>query len=134
MSWRAWTEDGYGYPLFNETNFKTVMKFIADEKNDPEVLKCEDEFDFKDLWSACPAEIVAEIINEKEGYNVFYGYDSCGDTNQEEYIGVNTSYPWVFMRDNALLTKEKANEILEKYAEVLGINESPEYFEAYYCG
>lgn len=135
MSWKAWTESGYGYPLFNDSNFRTVINFIAQhQKNDSGVINAVDAYDAYEYLDQSCAEEVADIINRLECYNVFRGYCSDGDTNQEEYIGVEPMYSWNMGVRDISLTKEKANEILVKYANLLGIEETPEYFDAYYCG
>lgn len=134
MSWHAWTENGYGYPLFNENNLKKVLKFIADNTEYKELTDCENEYEACDIMGQCCADTIAEIINEQEQLSVFRGYTACGDTDQEEHIGLEPLYPWSLSENDRLLTKEKANQILVKYAEMLGIEETPEYFEACYCG
>lgn len=134
MSWQAWTEDGYGYPLFNENNLKKVLKFIADSTSYKELIDCEDSYDAYDIMGQCCADTIAEIINERENLTLFRGYTTCGETDQEEHIGAEPVYPWRLSENDRLLTKEKVNQILTKYAEVLGIEEAPYYFEAYYCG
>ena len=135
MSWKAWTESGYGYPLFTDSNFRTVVNFIAQhQKNDSGITNAQDAMDAYEYLDQSCAEEVADIINRLEGYRVFRGYCSNGDTGQDEYIGVEPMYPWSMTAKDLELSKEKANELLCKYAEILGIEEAPEYFDAYYCG
>lgn len=134
MSWHSWTEDGYGYPLFNEHNLRSVLEFIADNTEYKEVLDCETDYDAYDIMGQCCADTIAEIINKRERLTIFRGYTTCGDTDQEEYLGVEPAYPWSMSENDKQLTKERANSILIKYANILGIKEAPDYFEASYCG
>ena len=134
MSWHTWTEDGYGYPLFNDNNLRKVLKFIAENTEYKEIEDCETDYDASDIMGQCCADTVADIINGREQLTIFRGYPSCGDTNQEEYIGVEPLYPWTMSENDKDLTKEEANKILCKYAALLGIEEVPDYFEANYCG
>jgi len=134
MSWHAWTEDGYGYPLFNENNLRKILQFIAENSDYQELLDCETDYDAYDIMGQCCADTIAEIINEREQLSVVRGYTTCGDTNQDECLGIEPVYPWSMNENDKKLTKEKANQILVKYANILGITEPPEYFEANYCG
>jgi hypothetical protein len=77
---------------------------------------------------------VGSIINQLEGTTVFRGYASCGDTDQEEMIGIEPTYPWLMNEKDRMLTKEKVTAILEKYAAILGVTQNPDDFEASYCG
>ena len=132
MSWSAWSDNGFGYELFNDHNMKKVFKFIADSTDYKEVENCEDPFDAEQIMDQCCAYTVADIINNEENCDLFCGYISCGDTNQEECIGVFPRYPWEKPKKD--LSKEEIVKILEKYAKLLDIDECPDYFEAYYCG
>lgn len=145
MRMKYWTEDGYGMHLFTAGNAEKIYRFIAEES--PELLPSEEEYcdainsGFEDccdiLWDCLgePASWhIANRINKLEGTTVFKGYASCGDTDQEEMIGVEPCYPWTANKVDRSLTKEKANAILMKYAEILGIDDVPEYFEAEYVG
>lgn len=137
MSMRGWSEEGYGYPLFTADNFQKVVDFIIendDRKYTPEKIslmkECEDEFDLEEYIDDPVCWRVAQIINRLEGISCFRGYLSCGDTNVDCHIGFGTVWPWQEER----ITKEKADEILEKYAEILGINEAPDTFDLEYYG
>lgn len=137
MSMRSWSEQGYGYPLFNGKNFRRVVDFIIenDEKNYTdeearEMRDCEDEFDLEEYIDDPVSWKVAEIINRLENTSVFQGYQPCGDTDVESHIGVGLIYPWSDER----MSKEKANGILMKYAGVFGIEEAPDYFDLEYFG
>lgn len=144
MSMKSWTEEGFGMLLFTEHNEDKVYEFL--KKYNPELLPTEDELhealddgeEIGDiLWEFIgePASWhVANIINELEGTTIFNGYNSCGDTDQEEMIGVEPGYPWTMNDVDRSLTKAKAMEILNKYARILGIQEMPEYFTAEYFG
>lgn len=149
MSMQSWSEPGYGFRLFNDrgpNNFKKVAEFLrdncsvelsADEMLDlQDAIQNEDEFCLGDIFGdSMVSWVVAKMINELEGFEFVRGYDSCGDTNQDQMIGIEPTYPWS-NTDLAYqcLTREKADELLEKYAGLLGINAKPDYFDAQYFG
>lgn len=139
MSMRSWTEDGYGYQLINANNIDKIKQFIIDndtkeytEEELEAIRESEDEWDMED-WIGDPVPWrVADIINKLEGYKfLIKGYQSCGDTDQDCMIGIEPLYPWNMEEP---ITKEKADEILNKYAKILGIEMTPTYFEAEYFG
>lgn len=144
MSMKTWTEEGFGMLLFTEHNEDKVCEFI--KKYNPELLPTEDELksalesgeEIGDILQDSLGEPVswhvANIINDLEGTTVFKGYASCGDTNQEEMIGIEPFYPWTGNEVDRALTKDTATAILNKYARILGIKEEPEYFVAEYFG
>jgi hypothetical protein len=137
---QSWTEEGYGYQLFVAGNFDKVKQFIIDndtKKYTTEELEyineCDEEWELEELIDDPVPWRVADIINglEEYDYALFKGYQSCGDTDQECMLGIAPRYPW---NADETITKEKADELLNKYAEILGINMEPEYFEARYFG
>lgn len=139
MSMRSWTEDGYGYQLINTNNFDKIKQFIIDndtkeytEEEFEAIRESEDEWDMEG-WIGDPVPWrIADIINKLEGYKFLVkGYQSCGDTDQDCMIGIEPLYPWNMEEP---ITKEKADEILNKYAKILGIEMTPTYFEAEYFG
>lgn len=144
MSMRSWTEDGFGMRLFDGDNGKEVYGFVKEYS--PELLPTEEELqaalDSGDdicyiLWDYIGEPVswhIANIINKLEGTTVFKGYAPCGDTDQEEMIGIEPLYPWQINEVDRALTKDKAMELLNKYGRLLGIQEIPEYFNAEYCG
>ena len=140
MSMKSWSEAGYGYELFNDNNWKNIVDFIlrsttrfyTDEQK-KEMYELEDEYELEDIIDNPVAWTVADYINKVEGLTIFKGYQSCGDTNQEAMIGIEPCYPWN-MTTNDMITQDEANELLTKYAEILGITEAPNYFEAEYFG
>ena len=139
MSWRNWSEQGFGFKLFNGKNDRQVMNFIR--KNIPQEITDEEaealvttEISYWEIYNDEPSCLVAGIINEKEGTTVFCGYRECRDTDQEEYIGVYPSYPWQLNDADRNMTLDMATLILKKYANILDITDAPNYLEAYYCG
>lgn len=138
MSMHAWTEPGYGFKLWTGKNFRTVCDFIKNNDDSvvipDDVIEEEDEFSLEEELGAPASDVVASIINEKEDYTVFRGYRACGDTEQEEMLGIEPSYPWWLSDKDKTLTKEDADAILAKYAEILGIDEAPDTFNAEYIG
>ncbi len=139
MSMRSWTEDGYGYQLINANNIDKIKQFIIDndtkeytEEELEAIRESEDEWDMEG-WIGDPVPWrIADIINKLEGYKfLIKGYQSCGDTDQDCMIGIEPLYPWSIGEP---ITKEKADEILNKYAKILGIEMTPTYFEAEYFG
>ena len=149
-----WTENGYGYRLFNKDNAADVVRFVYTagrlfgerEKlftdnflSDilPKVLKeCEND-PSSILWEYIDEPIsylVARLINRLEGVTVFKGYAPCGDTDQEEMIGAYPAFPWEMTQKDKSISMGDVDMILEKYAKILNIQESPDYFEASYVG
>lgn len=61
------------------------------------------------------------------------GYQSDGDTGQEAMLGIEPCYPWS-VTEKDMITKEDADKILTKYADILGVTDAPNYFEAEYFG
>ena len=144
MSMKSWTEEGFGVSLFTGHNEDKVYGFL--KQYNPELLPTADELksalesgeEIGDILQESFGEPaswhIANIINDLEGTSVFKGYDSCGDTDQEEMLGIEPCFPWTMNRVDLSLTKFKAAEMLRKYTEILGIEEEPEYFTAEYFG
>ena len=145
MSMKSWTECGFGYPLYNGKNYADIGNFLAanlkDEVSEDDLKFLADiansgdpEWDLEDV-TECPVSWkLAEIINEKEGLTVFKGYQHDGDTDQEEYIGIEPCYPWQMNEKDKSLSEKEFLDILSRYATLLGITEKPDYFEAEYFG
>ena len=139
MSWRAWTEEGFGIQLLTGDNLDAIKAFVRkriDQEDDriDEIDELEDEYDFYDMFDEPLAHLIAGFIRDETGYNSICGYDSCGDTNSPAYIGFCTGEPWSFEGKDKTLTKYKAIEVLNKYAKELEIDMVPDYFTAEYCG
>ncbi len=140
MSWQTWSETGYGYQLFNGKNDKQILQFIR-KNSDREISEQEaedlinDNASYLAIYGEDACAMIARIIDSVEGYTVFKGYIECGNTDQEEMIGIEPVYPWhLFTEKDMALTEQKAYSILKKYANILGITEQPDYFDAYYAG
>ena len=141
MSYSRWSEPGYGFKLWNGSNGKDIVNFIAEHKSDflsreeaDEICEEIEKNGYTDFFEDEPASyIVSEIINTLENATMFSGYRACGDTDQEEMIGISPMYPW-FMNQGDYVTKEMADEALKKYGKMLGITEKPDYFDAQYGG
>lgn len=133
MSMKSWTEEGYGYKLYNN-NLDKIKSFIVNSnrysEKKKEIMEAEDELDLEIVINNPVPWEVADIINDQENTQVFQGYQECGDTDQEAMLGIAPQYPWADFH----MTKEKADELLKKYADILGIEEEAEYFEAEYFG
>lgn len=138
MSWRSWTEQGYGFPLYTGKNLGALKKFLmkreTNNKIATEIRDAEDETDLEDVLGDPVSWTVAGIIRSETGYESFIGFTSCGDTNFEEHIGFCADHPWRFKGKDAAMTLEDAQKVLEKYAAELEIDTEPDYFEAEYCG
>ena len=148
MSMQSWTELGYGIPLNCGDNIEAIKKFICENtRSDSEnprlrltdevktaIMACNDTEAIYDAAYNWASSIVADIINDKEGTTLFRGYGSCGDTDQEEMIGAEPLYPWMMNEKDMTLTEERVDEILVKYAGILGIDEEPYSFNAAYYG
>ena len=136
MSMRSWSEYGYGFALFNGNNLKNIIDFIiGNTKLDIDVknalLDSHDEQEINDTLGEPASQAISNIINDKEGILDVCGYDSCGDTDQVQMIGIAPSYPWLNQKRMSL---DEANKLLCKYAGMLGITDKPDYFEASYFG
>ena len=143
MSWHAWTESGYGYPLFNKNNADTVKDYcishsaeisekykeLAEENGEGVEITLEDVSEC--LGYSNVAEMVATVVREVNKLKTFIGYDSCGDTDQVFMIGFEPRYSWD-EHDN--LTREEIDTFLTSLAQELGITETQDYFSAEYCG
>ena len=136
---RSWSEEGYGYPLLTADNLPNVIEFII--KNDTkkytpeqieEMRECDDEFDLEEYTDDPIPWVVAKIINNLENTTVFEGYLSCGDTDVDCHIGAGTIWPWT--GQEKYISKEKVDEILAKYAKMLNIPHTPDFFSLEYYG
>ena len=143
MSWHAWTESGYGYPLFNYNNADTVKDYcishsaeisekykeLTEENGEGVEITLEDISEC--LGYSNVAEMVATVVREVNKLKTFIGYDSCGDTDQVFMIGFEPRYGWEEHDD---LTREEIDAFLTSLAKELGITETQDYFSAEYCG
>ena len=147
MSMRSWTEDGYGFPLYNGKNAEQIARFVLnncdsayeyDDEQLNEILQaCKDDdwAVYERLFDESASWVIARIINDKENTSCFRGYDACGDTDQDEYLGIEPMYHWMATEgDKKIKHEDDAFQLLAKYAAELGITEDPDYFTAYYCG
>ncbi len=143
MSMHTWTVSGIGFELFTGDNYGKIFDFLKGHKD---VVKdyfkdtCRidiDEFFEKadDTWSemddeeredyirdgldGVPAPVIAHIINSETGYTGFVG--EPGDEEQSDTVLWEPYYPWQMSESDKALTEEKLREILQKYAEKLGI-------------
>lgn len=142
MSMKSQTEPGYGFELFNGKNLNKIKDFLiqnqevyakeplADEDIE-DIRDAEDEFDLADYFDDPVPWVVAQIIRAKEGECCgIKGYQSDGDTDQEAMLGIGPSYPW----QTQYRTKEECDALLKRYADILGIDEEPDFFDAEYYG
>lgn len=142
MSMQTWTEDGFGYELYNADNFETVKNFcIREAKKNPnphirfaELEKAEDSADLDDALNQPVPCFIAEILNKKEDTDLFAGYMTCGDTDAPDRIGITTVYPWQIKEKDRKRSQEEWIDILKKNAIILGIKENPDYFSHEYFG
>ena len=144
MSMQNWTEYGFGVHLFTGNNDEKVYRFIEKYRPDSVMPYCEfveylKEDDASTIFYDCNGEpasqIISYIINDLEGITVFSGYWPCGDTDQEEMIGICPTYTWKMNEKDKNLTQQDAFNLLNKYARILGIDDVyPDYFAAEYCG
>ncbi len=135
MSFSTWSEDGYGFPLFNDKNFKNIKQFIIDNNDGfydiEELNKAKDQDDLETVINDNISIVIADMINEIEDMGIFCGY-SAGEES-EEMIGITPIYSWS-AKPNDIITRDKADELLSKYAQKLGITEKADFFEVKYCG
>lgn len=146
MSMKSWTEYGYGYKLFTGDNIGKIRDFLV---GNVELLSVQSltEEDIEDIRSAEDDEeleekleeyfddpipyVVAGIIQAKEGASCgIKGFRADSDTDQEAMLGIEPSYPW----QTEYRSKEECDEVLKRYAELLGITEEPDFFDAEYYG
>ena len=145
MSMISWTENGFGFPLFNGKNIEPLARFVVQnsdygygEEQIKEIIEDCNDGDwavYERLFDESASWAISRIINDKEGTSCVRGYDACGNTDQEEYLGVEPIYPWRATEgDLRLKTENDAIEFLSKYATALGITEVPADFTAHYFG
>ena len=144
MSMRGWTEEGFGYRLFNEHNFKQVCDFIVEHNYRPltqeeldeleEIVEERDEYNLFCFFDNPASWRVADIINDLEGITLMKGFQKDGNTGQETCIGLAPRQPWEMNDKDKLLTRKTAEFLLLKYATLLSIDEKPDYFVAEYFG
>ena len=144
MSYQHWTESCFGYPLFNNNNFNSVLAFIVSHINlvisDEEeregfvhdIISVKNEHEFFEIAEESMASYVADIMNKIEGCHDFCWFDSCGDCDTDEHIGFSRSYPWEYTPKYC--KQEDAVAILKLYAIELGITGDPSYEELHYAG
>lgn len=149
MSMKSWTEEGYGFKLETGSNMKNIVDFVVantkelpknteygyifkfSEEDIKNLYECESLDDLYEYTSDPVCWIIADIINNLEGTNFVKGYTSSAETDQPAMLGIEPVYPW---QNKKLITREVCDEILKKYAKILGITEAPDYFEAEYYG
>lgn len=144
MSMHFWSESGFGYVLFNETNIDNVLDFVAkyftdfidedDQNRFNEVIKAGNLREIEDFLGEPISWMIADTINEIENLTVIKGFRDNGELDGPEHIGVDPCYPWTLNANDKALTQDRAIEILKKYGEILGISEEPDYFEIEYIG
>lgn len=139
MNMSSWSQEGYGYHLFSGSNMEEIKDFLLKNGNYSKeetqlIREAENEFDLQEVTDDPVSWVIAAHINAKEGLVcAFEGYDSCADTDQGQIICVVPKYPWEY-RPEDLITQERADEILKKYAKILDIKEDPHEFTAEYHG
>lgn len=160
MSSHAWTEDGVGFALFQMKkdytqieDMETVLSFICDNLHkirevDSEMLEeicsCRTPGEYFECMEEYPSETIAEIINKEENTSLFCGFspdmtpymldDQSAKIYGVERLGVGPVYPWLLSEKDKAMTKEKAFEILAKYAKLFGREPIIDRFEARYFG
>lgn len=140
MSWKAWSDLGYGFDLCNGDNLLQIAKFLSDhcgcEECYDELSECQSVEEMNGTVLNMPAEyMIASYINETEGLTVVAGYTQ-DDYDNPGKIGVYPSLPWNMNEKDKALTKESVNEIFAKYKAELGLDMERENgsFEMEYSG
>lgn len=139
MSYHCWTEYGYGFELWNGKNLQDVKNFILkhddvmDEETRTEFMGLPEEYDVEEFIGNPVSYTIASIINKLERVSFFSGYCACGDTDQNEMLGICPAYP-CDLSPAELITWSDAHKLLKKYGKELGITEAPDFFEAEYGG
>lgn len=130
--------NGYGFKLLNERNIKKVVEFVI-ERNDFLMLSDEEVAEVREFAAkgdkvgvnetiGMPISwAVAEIINRTEGITLFCGVRP-GEIGTTEYIGIDQRFPWFLNENDRKYHLEDCNALFAKYAELLGIDDMPEYF------
>lgn len=139
MSMHSWSEDGFGYPVYGDNFYKLkdfLLENITDEKILKEIKDTESNLDIESVLlshDTSASEIIADAINKKENVNVFSFYAQETDGGEPEAVGIAPVYPWTITTEE-MKTRDEYIAILNKYAEILGITECPDYFEREYYG
>lgn len=149
MSWRTWTNSGYGFytqditenNLYkflknHPTDDKLLTEILADieeklEENnlDLDILDIDEDFrDRTDSYSI--AEIIGCIIRKETGINI--GYSGCDDYGDEALL-YSPRYPWEMEENDHNLTQDNIAKTLNPYAKELGV-EGCQYIDLTYSG
>lgn len=133
MGMRNWSEQGYGYTLFNDNNFQCIIDFWVShgDYDREELSKCETEYDLDEVCSDQASHAVASIIQSETNIPYIFGFDRSEYSKQ--HIGIGPVYPWN-VEAGDLISQKHVHTILKEYAHELGITENPDYFECEYFG
>ena len=144
MSMICWSEEGYGFELFNGSNCKTIIEFIIQANHENftqdeveelrELAKTDDIQGLDDFLDAPVSWVVADAINEIEQFSLIKGYQSSEKDDTGQYIGIDPRYPWSLSDAERKLTKSDCDDLLDKYAKMLGISCAPDFFILHYSG
>lgn len=148
MSMRSTSWCGFGFELFQGEDDK-IVKFVLENDQYKENLIREidaEGYDLKDTEDVLEylleasdhhsvSGYVADVINYLEGKEIVTGYPAQDDTGAKEMIGIEPLYPWVNKAAGLEnLTEAEAEDILQKYMEILGVPGEPDYFVNEYYG
>lgn len=141
MSMKSWSEYGFGYETDNGKNLPQIKTFLIDNlpvKENPEQIRqiqqAEDTDELEMIVNNPVPHLLASIINKKEGISLMCGFLPCSDTDAPARLGIIPAYPWDLTESDRKLTQNDAEVLLKKYAELLGITETPDFFEQEYYG
>ena len=149
MSWRTWTNSGYGFYTQDITannlykfiknhpiNDKIITEIIEDieellKKSDFDINDLDIDEDFRDKTeSYSTAEIIGRIIRKETGINM--DYSGCDDYENEALL-YSPLYPWEMKENDYNLTQDDIEETLNPYAKELGV-EGCQYIDLTYSG
>lgn len=127
MSYRSWTDYGYGISTMrtpNKIEPERVKALLALAPKTAESFReCLGEDEIGDLeWyeskygSYGAFGLLCDVMEEKENIRFFV----CSDYDDERYILYPPKYPWELKDDERLLTKkDRVKQIFDKYTSIL---------------
>lgn len=143
MSYQEYTYYGYGFELVNATNLDLVKQIVIDAYEDDEVNKFVANYESTDVICVydfirdfetqfCCDESVSMTIsnwmNSNDEINPkhiwFTGYADQSEFDTYEAVLFQECYPWQMSEEEKNLTQEELDEILKKFANLLGVPEN----------
>ena len=151
MSSQEYVYYGYGFNIEVATNVELIKEILIDAYRDEEVkefiqnIEADTCFDichqFEDTFypDECVATTLANWMSVNEMCNPrmirFDGYEHFADCGTDETVMFVPVYPWGYSSEEKHLTKDELHDILCKFANLFGIDESEiDFQELHYQG